>query len=75
MDIQERIRACYQHACLRFVSGSRMTNASVRERFGIEEHNAAKASRIITEALSAGRIKAFDPDQGKKYASYLPFWA
>jgi hypothetical protein len=51
-----------------------MTNASMRQRFGIEEHNAAKASRIIAEALAANLIKPFDPDQGKKYASYLPFW-
>ena len=52
-----------------------MTNTSMRKRFGIEEHNAAKASRIIGETLAAGRIKPFDPDQGKKFASYLPFWA
>lgn len=75
MDSQERIRACYQHACLCFVSGSRMTNASMRKRFGIEEHNAAKASRIIADTLAADLIKPFNPDQGKKYASYLPFWA
>ena len=75
MDSQERNRACYQHACLCLVSGSRMTNASMRQRFGIEEHNAAKASRIIADTLAAGLIKPYDPDQGKKYASYLPFWA
>jgi ATP-dependent DNA helicase RecG len=75
MDSKERTRACYQHACLCLVTGSRMTNSSMRQRFGIEEHNAAKASRIIAEALDANLIKPFDPDQGKKYASYLPFWA
>jgi predicted HTH transcriptional regulator len=75
MDSKERIRACYQHACLCLVSGSRMTNATMRQRFGIEERNAAKASRIIAETLAADLIKPFDPDQGKKYASYLPFWA
>lgn len=75
MDSKERIRACYQHACLCHVSGGRMTNASMRQRFGIEEHNAAKASRIIAEALAADLIMPFDPDQGKKYARYLPFWA
>jgi len=52
-----------------------MTNTSLRQRFGIEERNAARASRIIAETLKAGRIKPFDPEQGKKYASYLPFWA
>lgn len=75
MDSKERFRACYQHACLCLVTGSRMTNSSMRQRFGIEEHNAAKASRIIAEALDANLIKPFDPDQGKKFASYLPFWA
>ncbi len=75
MDSIERIRACYQHACLCFVTGNRMTNASIRQRFGIEEHNAAKAYRIIAEALADDFIKPFDPDQGKKYASYVPFWA
>ncbi len=65
----------YQHACLCFVSGKRMTNTSMRERFGIEEQNAAKASRIIADTLAAGQIRPFDPEQGKKYACYLPFWA
>lgn len=29
----------------------------------------------IREALEDGRIRAFDPSQGKKYAKYVPFWA
>ena len=35
MDKAERVRACYLHACLRYVTRQPMTNASVRERFGI----------------------------------------
>jgi len=75
MDAQARIRACYQHACLRLVFGQKMTNASLRTRFGIEERNAAKASRLIKEAVEAGLLKPADPEQAKKYAQYLPFWA
>jgi predicted HTH transcriptional regulator len=75
MTAPDRIRACYQHACLCYVLGEPMTNASLRNRFGIEEHNAAKASRLIGEAVESGRIKPADASQGKKYASYLPFWA
>jgi ATP-dependent DNA helicase RecG len=45
------------------------------ERFGIDEKNAAKASRIIAETIEAGRIKPASPDQGKRFASYFPFWA
>jgi len=52
-----------------------MTNTSLRQRFGIAEKNSAQASRIIAEGISAGRVKPTDAAQGKKYASYLPFWA
>lgn len=75
MTEPERIRACYQHACLCFAIGTLMTNATLRKRFGIEDHNAAKASRLIAEAVDAGLLKPANPKQGKKYASYLPFWA
>ena len=47
MDASERLRARYQHATLKHVTGERMTNASLRERFGIADQNAAQVSRII----------------------------
>lgn len=75
MSREDRIRACYLHACLRYVQREPMTNASLRERFGIEEHNSAVASRIIGDAIEAGRIRPYDPNQGKKYARYIPWWA
>ena len=75
MDRADRVRACYLHACLRFVERDPMTNSTLRGRFGIEEHNSAIASRIIRDAMEDGLIKPYDPDQGKKYAKYLPFWA
>jgi ATP-dependent DNA helicase RecG len=52
-----------------------MTNSSLRERFGIEEKNSAIASRIIRDTMENGFIRPYDPDQGKKYARYVPFWA
>jgi len=75
MDNADRVRACYLHACLRFVERNPMTNSSLRDRFGIEEHNSATASRIIRETMEATFIKPYDPEQGKKYAKYVPFWA
>jgi predicted HTH transcriptional regulator len=75
MDRADRVRACYLHACLRHVERDPMTNSSLRERFGIDEKNSAIASRIIRDALEDGRVKPYDPEQGKKYAKYLPFWA
>jgi ATP-dependent DNA helicase RecG len=76
MDRQDKIRACYQHACLQYVSNRRMTNATLRKRFSIEEKNYAIASRIIQDPIQAEFIRAHDPESAsKKYASYVPFWA
>lgn len=73
MTQQERVRACYQHAALRFLSGQRMTNATLRERLGISPQNAAQASAIIKHALVAGLIRTADPEHPK--SGYVPFWA
>lgn len=76
LDKKEKIRACYQHACLKYVSNEKMTNQSLRDRFKIEGQNAAIASRIIKESLIDGVIKEEDPEnRSRKYASYIPFWA
>ena len=75
MDSQDRIRACYQHACLCFVSGSRMTNPLLRRRFGIDAKNASQASRLIREALDAKVIRLHNPKVRLRDRSYLPFWA
>ncbi len=75
MDKDDRVRACYLHACLRYVQRDPMTNSTLRERFGIEAHNSAKVSRIIREAVEADVIKPYDPGQSKKNSRYLPWWA
>lgn len=75
MDKQERIRATYLHACLRYVERDYMTNASLRGRFGIEEQNSAMASRIIKDATEARVVKPFDEAAGRKYMKYVPWWA
>ena len=75
MDRRDKVRACYQHACLRYDTGDFMTNQSFRERMGIEEQNYSTASRIIADAIAAGLIKLYDPDnKSKKYTKYIPFW-
>lgn len=76
MDKKDKIRATYQHCCLCYVTNEKMTNQSLRNRFGIEEHNAAIASRIIRDTLETGLIKDNDPStKSRKYAKYVPFWA
>lgn len=76
LDKKEKVRACYQHACLKYVSNEKMTNQSLRERFKIEDHNYSIASRIIRDAIEEKVIKEDDPEsKSRKYASYMPFWA
>lgn len=75
MDKADRVRACYLHACLRYVQRDHMTNATLRERFDIEEKNSATASRLIKETLEAGQIVPYDEYAGRKYMKYLPWWA
>lgn len=75
MTSKDRVRACYLHACLEWVSNRTMTNASLRLRFGIADQNYAVASRIIADTLRANLIRLFDPaSKSKKHARYIPFW-
>lgn len=72
----DKVRACYQHCCLRYVSNQKMTNQSLRERFKIDIRNSAIASRIIADTMKAELIKYDDPNNtSRKYAKYIPFWA
>lgn len=76
LDKKEKIRACYQHTCLKYVSNEKMTNQSLRERFQIDDQNAATASRIIRDTLANKMIKEDDPEnKSRKHRSYVPFWA
>ena len=75
MGKSDKVRACYLHACLRFVESQPMTNASLRERFKVETRNRATISRIISDTLDSGLILPSDPDQGRRHASYVPYWA
>jgi predicted HTH transcriptional regulator len=73
MTPEERVRACYQHAALKYVSGQRMKNATLCERFGIDPQNAAQASAVIKQTLKAGLIRPADPAHPR--AGYVPGWA
>lgn len=76
MGRDDRIRACYQHCALKWVIAERMTNQSLRERFGLPESKSALTSQVITAAIQAGVIKPDESVGGsRKYARYIPFWA
>ena len=76
MNRDDRVRACYQHCCLRYVMNKSMTNQSLRERFQLPEKRAETVSRIIRETAEAGQIQVSDPDAtSTRYRSYIPYWA
>lgn len=76
MDRADRIRACYQHCCLRYVVREPMTNQSLRKRFKLPGERAETASRIIRDTLEEGKIRLHEAaGTSKRYARYVPFWA
>lgn len=76
MTKQEKIEACYQHACLVYEDNKAINNQSVRERFGINKNQSSIASRIIADTLEAKKIKISDESIiSKKYATYIPYYA
>lgn len=75
MNNEDKIRACYQHCCLQYVAGKKMTNESFRARLNIAAQNYSIASRIISDAIAAQYVKPYSENQSKKYAQYVPMWA
>ncbi len=70
MSKPDKIRACYQHCCLKYVSGDDMTNQTLRQRFDIEDKSYPIISRIIRDSIDEGMIAAYE-----KSRMYVPFWA
>lgn len=75
IPLEERVWACYLHACLKQVQGEAITNRSLRERFGLGTTASGSISRIIKDAMEKGLIKPRDPDTAPRYMSYVPIWA
>ena len=75
IDQKDKLWACYMHACVRFVEGKQMTNASLRERFGLPDSGASQISRLIKAAIEIKLIKPFDPTTAPRYMRYIPIWA
>ena len=76
MDRNDRVRACYQHCCLRYVMNEQMTNQSLRGRFKLPDEKSTTVSQIIAATLKSKKIKLADADQkSPRYRSYVPFWA
>jgi predicted HTH transcriptional regulator len=75
MSTEDKIRACFLHASLKYKQHEFMTNTSLRERFKVEKQNSATVSRVIKQTVDAGLIKVVDEEVGTKGRKYVPHWA
>ncbi|WP_352569752.1 ATP-binding protein [Mesorhizobium opportunistum] len=75
MTKEERVRACYQHACLCAEKNEQMSNGSLRVRLGLPEKQYPQVSIVIADAREANLIRALDEDQAKRNARYVPYWS
>jgi predicted HTH transcriptional regulator len=76
MDAKDRVRSCYQHCVLKYVTNERMTNQTLRERFNLPKSKSETVSRIISDAIQQNRIKLDDPsNKSRRYTKYVPWFA
>lgn len=67
--------ACFCHCVVRWLRRDYMSNTSLRERFSLGPEDYQAASAVIADARKAGRIVPAEPDQGRRNARYVPYWA
>lgn len=72
---EDKLWACYMHACILQVQDDKLTNASLRGRFGLPETSAGSISRLIKKAVEMGMIKPVDESTSNRYMKYVPSWA
>lgn len=71
---QDKLWACYMHACIKYIQGEFLTNSSLRARFGLEEKSSASISRLSKEACEKGFIKKLY-ETAPRHTKYIPIWA
>ena len=75
IPMEDKLWPCYLHACLMYIQGDGLTNASLRNRFGVKDSLTGSISRLIKEAVSQRLIKPLDPDTAPRYMKYIQTWA
>lgn len=71
---EDKIWSTYLHACLKYIEGDALTNASLRERFGLKITSSGQISRLIKDAVTKGLLKPLDPNTAPRYMRYIPRW-
>jgi predicted HTH transcriptional regulator len=75
MSTEDRVWAAFLHACVRYQASERLTNSSLRDRFGLPASKTTVVSQTITAAVASGLLKP-DPVAGgsRRMARYMPFF-
>lgn len=72
---EELLDAIFFHALVQDAKKSRVTNASVKKRFGFPEKDGGKTSKLLRQAVDDGYLKIYDIEAGPKSRSYVPYFA
>ena len=74
IPFDDKLWACYLHACVKHIEGELITNQSLRHRFGLPNTFSAVISRLIKSAVEEKLIKPLDPTTAPRHMKYLPIW-
>lgn len=75
MSKKDKQRACFFHCVRRWMEHDFMNNTSLRERFSLPQSDYQSVSAIISEAIKNNRIAPAEPNQGRRNARYIPYFA
>lgn len=75
MSKSDKIRSCYVHCVLRYITNKRMDNKSLRERFCLDTKQSYTVTRVIKWAVEANLIIDASGTDSRKFKNYIPYWA
>lgn len=70
----EKNMTIYWNSCINYVDNKSIDNKTLRSRFKVDSKYNSKISTALKNAQNANLIKPYDPDGGRKFKKYIPFW-
>lgn len=72
---EQKLWACYLHACILWGRRKSATNTTLRERFGVDKKSSSAISRLLKDAVARNLLKMKEESIGTKSNRYIPYWA